>query len=84
MDNEILVWQYDGKTSYVNSLSSEVCVVWFQLYWLIFWVFKETSPGWIPEDLVDGKSVLVEIMVLCRKPLPKPMLTKVSDTIWRH
>ena len=40
-------------------------------------------PEWIPDDLVDGKpgSGLVPPG---NKPLPEPVLTKISDAIWRH
>ena len=41
---------------------------------------------WMPEDLVDGKSTLVQVMALVpegTKPLSEPMLTKISDAMLR-
>ena len=34
-------------------------------------------------DFIDIKSILVQIMARCHKPLPKPMLTQIHFAIWR-
>ena len=50
---------------------------------------SEIAPRWMPQDLTDDKSTLVQVMAWCRqatlnKPLPEPMLTQISVTIWCH
>ena len=43
---------------------------------------------WMPQDLTDDKSTLVQIMAWCchavNKRLPEPVLTKFCDVIWLH
>ena len=41
----------------------------------------------IPRDLIDNKSVLVQVMAWHRtgdKPSPEPMLTQFTDAYMRH
>ena len=55
------------------------------LYWLVSSnLFYESVLRWMPHDLTDDKSTLVQVMAWWRQPLPEPMLTKISNAIWRH
>ena len=43
----------------------------------------------MPQDLIDGKLLLVQVMAWCsmllgKEPLTEPMFTKIYDTIWPH
>ena len=60
----------------------------FNLFLLIgiFRYSYENVFGWMPRDLIDEKSRLVQIMTLCCQSAsqPEPMLTQVCVAIWHH
>ena len=48
----------------------------------------EIALRWMPLDLTDDKSTLVQVInglvPSGNKPLPEPMLTQISVAIWQH
>ena len=48
----------------------------------IFRSFYDSALRWMPLDLADDKSMLVQLMIL--KSKPKLVLTKDPDVIWCH
>ena len=53
----------------------------------IFRYFYDNAIRWMPRDLTDNKSTLVQVMVLVQfgnKSLPEPILTQFNVAIWRH
>ena len=56
-------------------------------YWLVS--SDENDFRWMPRDLTDDKSTLVQVMAWCRQATshylkPEPMLTQIYVAIWRH
>ena len=65
----------------------------FNFRWAIFnlilvndgWgIFYEIALRWMPLDLTDDKSTLVQVMAWCRQALPEPMFTQLYVAKWRH
>ena len=47
----------------------------------------EISLKFVPKDLIDNKSALVQVMAWSRtgdKPLPEPIMTQFTDAYMRH
>ena len=63
---------------------NEILVKWFSS--LIDWwgIDCEISHRWMPLDLTDDKSTLVQVMASGNKPLPDRILTQIYVAIWRH
>ena len=47
-------------------------------------ISPEITVRWMPLDLSDGNSTLVQVMTDSNKPLPEPMLTRIYVSIWRY
>ena len=71
------------------------CEIWRrfkkkQFLILVCWLLRFSYDNvlrWMLEDLAHDRSTSVQVMSwvpLGAKPLPKPGLAKISDTIWRH
>ena len=39
---------------------------------------------WMPEDITDDSSALIQFMLSGNRPWPEPMLTRFYDAIWCH
>ena len=51
------------------------------------WIVIRISLEFVPEDPIDNKSALVQVMALCQrgdKPLPEPIMTQINYANMHH